>query len=89
MPSFFKTPAEFAAWFAKHAATESELIVGFYKRDTGKPSITWPESVDKALCVGWIDGVRMRIDDERPRFASRRASPRRRGAPSTLSGCAS
>jgi len=63
MPTFFATPADFAAWFAKHAATETELIVGFYKRDSGRPSITWPESVDEALCVGWIDGVRTRIDE--------------------------
>jgi uncharacterized protein YdeI (YjbR/CyaY-like superfamily) len=63
-PTFFKTPAEFCAWFAKHAATESELVVGFYKRDSGHASITWPESVDEALCVGWIDGLRTRIDDE-------------------------
>lgn len=62
-PIFFKTPAEFRAWFAQHAATESELIVGFYKRGSGHASITWPESVDEALCVGWIDGVRTRIDD--------------------------
>ena len=64
MPTFFATPAHFRAWFAQHAATQTELIVGFYKRDAGKPSITWPESVDEALCVGWIDGVRKRIDDE-------------------------
>ncbi|MES2950376.1 MAG: YdeI/OmpD-associated family protein [Pseudomonadota bacterium] len=63
-PTFFKTPAEFRAWFAKHATTKAELIVGFYKRGTGKPSIIWPESVDEALCVGWIDGVRKRVDDE-------------------------
>lgn len=47
-----------------YATTETELIVGFYKRDSGKASITWPESVDEALCVGWINGVRRRIDDE-------------------------
>ncbi|MES2581086.1 MAG: YdeI/OmpD-associated family protein [Pseudomonadota bacterium] len=63
MPNFFETPAHFRDWFAQHAATETELIVGFYKRDTGKASITWPESVDEALCVGWIDGVRKRMDD--------------------------
>ncbi len=63
-PTFFKTPAEFRAWFAQHAATASELIVGFYKRGSGHASITWPESVDEALCVGWIDAVRRRIDDE-------------------------
>lgn len=63
MPTFFKTAAEFGAWLAKHAATESELIVGFYKRDSGRPSMSWPESVDEALCHGWIDGVRKRIDE--------------------------
>jgi len=63
-PTFFKTSDAFRAWFAKHAATESELVVGFYKRGSGHASITWPESVDEALCVGWIDGVRTRIDDE-------------------------
>jgi uncharacterized protein YdeI (YjbR/CyaY-like superfamily) len=62
--TFFETPSAFRAWFAQHAATGSELLVGFYKRDSGKASITWPESVDEALCVGWIDGVRRRIDDE-------------------------
>lgn len=64
MPTFFQTPAAFRAWFAQHAATESELLVGFYKRDSGHASITWPESVDEALCVGWIDGVRKRVDDQ-------------------------
>lgn len=61
---FFRTPAEFRAWLAKHHASANELWVGFHKKDTGKPSITWPESVDEALCVGWIDGIRKRIDDE-------------------------
>lgn len=76
MPTFFETPAQFRAWFAQHAATESELIVGFYKRDSGKPSITWPESVDEALCAGWIDGVRTRIDDEayKIRFTPRKTT---------------
>ncbi len=64
MPSFFKTPAEFRTWFTKNSTSKSELLVGFYKRDSGHASITWPESVDEALCVGWIDGVRKRIDDE-------------------------
>ncbi len=62
-PTFFKTPSEFRKWLAKHHDSESELLVGFYKKDSGKPSITWPESVDQALCFGWIDGVRRRIDD--------------------------
>jgi uncharacterized protein YdeI (YjbR/CyaY-like superfamily) len=61
-PTFFAEPAQFRAWLAKHHATAPELMVGFYKRDSGKPSITWPESVDQALCFGWIDGVRRRLD---------------------------
>ncbi len=60
---FFPTPQEFRAWLQQHHATTTELLVGFYKEKTGLPSITWPESVDEALCVGWIDGVRRRIDD--------------------------
>lgn len=63
-PTFFATPAAFGAWLAQNAATASELVVGFYKRGSGHASMTWPESVDEALCVGWIDGVRTRIDDE-------------------------
>jgi uncharacterized protein YdeI (YjbR/CyaY-like superfamily) len=57
-PTFFATPAHWRAWLERHHETEKELLVGFYKRGTGKPSITWPESVDQALCFGWIDGVR-------------------------------
>jgi uncharacterized protein YdeI (YjbR/CyaY-like superfamily) len=59
---FFATPKEFRRWLAKHHADTAELWVGFHKKDTGRPSITWPESVDEALCVGWIDGLRKRID---------------------------
>jgi len=59
---FFPTAAELRAWFDAHHASEQELWVGFHKRATGKPSITWSESVDEALCVGWIDGIRKRID---------------------------
>jgi uncharacterized protein YdeI (YjbR/CyaY-like superfamily) len=73
-PTFFKTPAEFRKWLAKNHDSKSELLVGFYKKDSGKPSITWPESVDQALCFGWIDGVRRRIDDL---SYSIRFSPRR------------
>jgi uncharacterized protein YdeI (YjbR/CyaY-like superfamily) len=62
-PTFFETPAEFGAWLAQHHCTHSDLWVGFYKKGSGRPSITWPEAVDEALCVGWIDGVRKRIDD--------------------------
>jgi uncharacterized protein YdeI (YjbR/CyaY-like superfamily) len=62
-PTFFATPADFRAWLERHHESDSELIVGFHKRDSGRPSITWPEAVDQALCFGWIDGVRRRIDD--------------------------
>jgi uncharacterized protein YdeI (YjbR/CyaY-like superfamily) len=62
-PTFFVTPDEFRAWLQEHHQAESELLVGFYKKGSGRPSITWPESVDQALCFGWIDGVRRRIDD--------------------------
>jgi len=76
-PTFFETPAAFRRWLAKHHAREAELLVGFWKRGSGKPSITWPESVDEALCFGWIDGVRKRIDDESYTI---RFSPRRKGS---------
>jgi uncharacterized protein YdeI (YjbR/CyaY-like superfamily) len=76
-PTFFPTPAAFRAWLEKHHATATELLVGFYKKDSGKPSITWPESVDQALCFGWIDGVRKRIDDESYTI---RFTPRKRGS---------
>lgn len=75
-PIFFATPAEFRAWLEKNHAREVELAVGFYKRDTGKPSMTWPESVDAALCYGWIDGVRHSIDSfsYRIRFTPRKST---------------
>jgi uncharacterized protein YdeI (YjbR/CyaY-like superfamily) len=63
-PRFFRTPAEFRRWLAANHATETELWVGYYRKDTGQASITWPESVDEALCYGWIDGIRKRVDDE-------------------------
>jgi len=62
-PKFFATPADWRAWLERHHNHERELLVGFYKRGSGKPSITWPESVDVALCFGWIDGIRRTIDD--------------------------
>ena len=61
-PQFFPTLANWRAWLEKHHADAEEFWVGFYKRDSGRPSITWPESVDGALCFGWIDGVRKSID---------------------------
>ncbi len=73
-PRFFATPADFRAWLEAHHADESELWVGFYKKGTRKQSLTWPEAVDQALCFGWIDGIRKRIDEERytNRFTPRR-----------------
>jgi uncharacterized protein YdeI (YjbR/CyaY-like superfamily) len=61
--TYFRSPAHLRKWFAKHHATARELWVGYYKKGSGKPSITWPESVDEALCVGWIDGIRKSVDD--------------------------
>ena len=59
-PKFFSSAAEFRAWLKKHGGSEKELIVGFHKVDSGKPSMSWSESVDEALCFGLIDGVRTR-----------------------------
>jgi uncharacterized protein YdeI (YjbR/CyaY-like superfamily) len=64
-PEFFEKPAEFRKWLEKNHQKEKELLVGYYKKGCGKPSMTWPESVDEALCFGWIDGVRRSIDHER------------------------
>lgn len=73
---FFKTPLDFRKWLEKNHLNETELIVGFYKVGTGKKSITWPESVDQALCFGWIDGIRRGIDEESYsiRFTPRKAN---------------
>jgi uncharacterized protein YdeI (YjbR/CyaY-like superfamily) len=64
VPTFFETAEAFAGWLEKHGAAKSELIVGYYKRGTQR-GMSWPESVDAALCFGWIDGVRKRIDEHR------------------------
>jgi uncharacterized protein YdeI (YjbR/CyaY-like superfamily) len=74
-PVFFATPAEFRAWLEEHHADTPELLVGFWKKGSGKPSITWPESVDEALCFGWIDGVRRSLGDDAYtiRFTPRKA----------------
>jgi uncharacterized protein YdeI (YjbR/CyaY-like superfamily) len=61
-PQFFRTPSAWRDWLEQHHADMPELWVGFYKRDSGRPSITWPEAVDGALCFGWIDGVRKSVD---------------------------
>lgn len=62
-PRFFATAADLRAWLVANHTTATELLVGFYKRGSGKPRITWPELVDEALCFGWIDGVRKGIDE--------------------------
>lgn len=76
-PRFFAGPAAFRAWLERHHRTASELLVGFHKRHTGRPSLTWPESVDEALCFGWIDGVRRRRDAATYTI---RFAPRKRGS---------
>src|SRR6187455_234142 len=64
MPTFFANQSDFRKWLRKNHKTKTELLVGFYKIDSGKPSVTWPQSVDEALCFGWIDGVRKSINKE-------------------------
>jgi uncharacterized protein YdeI (YjbR/CyaY-like superfamily) len=74
-PIFFETPADFRAWLEEHHADRSELLVGFHKKVTGRPSLTWPQSVDQALCFGWIDGVRRSLGEHSYtiRFTPRKA----------------
>ncbi|MDO9405451.1 MAG: YdeI/OmpD-associated family protein [Polaromonas sp.] len=62
-PRFFATAEDFRAWLEQHASSSRELLVGFHKVQSGQPSMSWSASVDEALCFGWIDGVRRRIDD--------------------------
>lgn len=73
----FESPRAFRAWLAEHHDIRDVLWVGYWKKATGRPSITWPESVDVALCFGWIDGLRKRIDDEAYTI---RFTPRRPGS---------
>ncbi len=75
-PSYFASPEAFRSWLEAHHADSDVLWVGYHKRATGRPSMTWPESVDEALCFGWIDGLRRSVDDERYtiRFTPRRPS---------------
>lgn len=74
VPKFFPNAQAFRKWLEANASSAAELLVGYYKVATGKPSMSWSESVDEALCFGWIDGVRRRIDDEsyQIRFTPRR-----------------
>lgn len=75
-PLFFATPAEFRTWMAQHHTERGEVVIGFYKKGSGQPSLTWPESVDVALCYGWIDGRGKSIDEQRYmiRFTPRKPS---------------
>ncbi len=75
-PIFFKTTAELRKWFQKNHLKEKELLVGFYKKSAGKGGITWEQSVDEALCVGWIDSVRRKVGDDSycNRFTPRKKS---------------
>jgi uncharacterized protein YdeI (YjbR/CyaY-like superfamily) len=74
---FFKTADEFRRWLAAHHASERELLVGFYKKACGKPGISYKEAVDEALCFGWIDGIKKRVDEDR---YTHRFSPRAQGS---------
>ena len=75
--TFFSSPAALRKWFDRHHETAGMLWVGFHKKHTGEPSVTWPEAVDEALCVGWIDGIRKSIDENRYKI---RFTPRRRSS---------
>ena len=76
-PKFFAAPADFRAWLAEHHASADELLVGFWKKDSGKPSVDWPQARDQALCFGWIDGVRRSMG---PESYTIRFTPRRPGS---------
>jgi uncharacterized protein YdeI (YjbR/CyaY-like superfamily) len=76
-PIFFDGPEGFREWLAANHETASEVVVGFYKKATGKQTMTWSQAVDQALCFGWIDGKVKRIDDERHQ---QRFTPRRPGS---------
>jgi len=75
-PIFFKTPGAFRTWLQKHHGTKAELWVGFYKKASRKKGISYPEAVDAALCFGWIDGIKKRVDEDSyvHRFSPRKAA---------------
>ena len=74
---FFATSDELRDWFDTNHETADELWLGYYRKSTGRPSVDWPQAVDEALCVGWIDGVRYRLDDK---AHAQRFTPRRKGS---------
>ena len=63
-PAFFASPALLRRWFERHHAERTELLIGFYKKGSDRPSVTYSEALDEALCVGWIDGVRRSLDSD-------------------------
>ncbi|MGI8882617.1 MAG: YdeI/OmpD-associated family protein [Pyrinomonadaceae bacterium] len=73
-PKFFPTQEDFRRWLEENHMSETELIVGFYKVGSGKTSMSWSEAVDQAICFGWIDGVRRKVNEE---SYSNRFTPRR------------
>jgi uncharacterized protein YdeI (YjbR/CyaY-like superfamily) len=74
---FFATPADLRDWFDANHESADELWLGYYRKSTGRPSVDWPQAVDEALCVGWIDGVRYSLDDT---THAQRFTPRRKGS---------
>ncbi len=74
---FFESPEELRDWFDAHHETATDLWLGSYRKATGKPSVSWSDAVDEALCVGWIDSIRKRLDDTR---SAQRFTPRRKGS---------
>jgi uncharacterized protein YdeI (YjbR/CyaY-like superfamily) len=76
-PIFFDGPEHFREWLEAHHDTAEEVHVGFWKKHTGRQTMTWSQAVDQALCFGWIDGKLNRIDDQRHR---QRFTPRREGS---------
>ena len=76
-PTFFAKQSDFRKWMEKNHDKKTELLAGFYKVGSGKSSITWPQSVDEALCFGWIDGIRRSIDKDSYCI---RFTPRRRNS---------
>lgn len=74
---FFESPSELRDWFDAHHQTAADLWVGFHLKATGKPSLSWSQTVDEALCVGWIDSIRKRLDET---SSAQRFTPRRKGS---------
>jgi len=74
-PKFFKTPSDLRKWFLKHQSKSQELWVGFYKKSSSKKAVSYTEALDQALCFGWIDGIRRKVDED---SYTNRFTPRRK-----------